>query len=67
MARRVITLVLSTALVVAMVIVGAQMHVPYAGLGPGPTYNTLGTDAKGDPLIRSPGARPIRRPATSTW
>ena len=34
-----------------MVLFGAQMHVPYAGLGPGPTYNTLGTDAKGDPLI----------------
>jgi Lon-like protease len=55
MARRVVTLVLSAALVLAMVLVGAQMHVPYAGLGPGPTYNTLGTDTKGDPLIQVTG------------
>ena len=55
MARRVITLVLSTALVAAMVVIGAHMHVPYAGLGPGPTYNTLGTDAKGQPLISVTG------------
>jgi PDZ domain-containing protein len=55
MARRVVTLVLSTALVLAMVVVGAQMHVPYAGLGPGPTYNTLGNDSKGDPLIQVTG------------
>ncbi len=55
MARRVVTLVLSTALVLAMVIVGAQMHVPYAGLGPGPTYNTLGSDSKGEPLIAVTG------------
>ena len=55
MARRVVTLVLSTALVLAMVVAGAQMHVPYAGLGPGPTYNTLGTDSKGAPLIQVSG------------
>ena len=55
MARRVVTLVLSTALVLAMVVAGAQMHVPYAGLGPGPTYNTLGTDTKGEPLIAVTG------------
>ncbi|BEP11965.1 PDZ domain-containing protein [Acidothermaceae bacterium B102] len=55
MARRVVTLVLSTALVLAMVLVGAQLHVPYAGLGPGPTYNTLGTDSKGAPLIQVTG------------
>jgi Lon-like protease len=55
MTRRVITLVLSTVIVVAMVVVGAQMHVPYAGLGPGPTYNTLGTDSKGQPLITVTG------------
>ncbi|MDX6230141.1 MAG: Lon-like protease [Frankiales bacterium] len=55
MARRVVTLVLSAALVLAMVVAGAQMHVPYAGLGPGPTYNTLGKDAKGQPLISVSG------------
>ncbi|MDX6206596.1 MAG: Lon-like protease [Frankiales bacterium] len=55
MARRVVTLVLSTALVLAMVVIGAQMHVPYAGLGPGPTYNTLGKDSKGEPLISVTG------------
>jgi Lon-like protease len=55
MARRVVTLVLSAALVLAMVLVGADMHVPYAGLGPGPTYNTLGVDAKGQPLISVTG------------
>lgn len=55
MARRVVTLALSAALVIAMVLFGAQMHVPYAGLGPGPTYNTLGKDAKGAPLISVTG------------
>ena len=55
MARRVVTLILSTALVLAMVVAGAQMHVPYAGLGPGPTYNTLGNDSKGQPLIQVTG------------
>jgi PDZ domain-containing protein len=55
MARRVVTLVLSTALVVAMVLAGGQMHVPYAGLGPGPTYNTLGNDGKGQPFIQVTG------------
>ena len=55
MARRVVTLVLSTALVLAMVVAGGQMHVPYAALGPGPTYNTLGNDSKGDPLIQVTG------------
>src|SRR3954452_12557005 len=55
MTRRVITLVLSTALVAVMVLIGAQMHVPYAGLGPGPTYNTLGTDTKGNPFITVTG------------
>src|ERR1700712_5632587 len=55
MARRVVTLALSVVLVLAMVIFGAQMHVPYAGLGPGPTYNTLGKDDKGQPLISVSG------------
>jgi PDZ domain-containing protein len=55
MARRVVTLALSTVLVLVMVVVAAQMHVPYAGLAPGPTYNTLGTDSKGDPLIEVTG------------
>ena len=57
MARRVVTLALSTVLVLVMVLVAAQMHVPYAGLAPGPTYNTLGTDAKGAPLIQVSGRR----------
>ena len=55
MARRVVTLVLSAALVLAMVLFGAQMHVPYAGLAPGPTYNTLGNDGKTGPLISVTG------------
>jgi Lon-like protease len=55
MARRVVTLALSAVLVLVMVLFGAQMHVPYAGLGPGPTYNTLGKDSKGTPLISVTG------------
>src|SRR4051812_12551463 len=55
MAPRVVTLAPSTAPVLAKVLVGAQMHVPYAGLGPGPTYNTLGNDSKGNPLIQVTG------------
>ena len=55
MPRRVMTLVLSTVLVLVMLLVGGQMNVPYVGLGPGPTYNTLGNDSKGAPLIQVTG------------
>ncbi|MEO9329925.1 YlbL family protein [Gordonia aurantiaca] len=41
--RRIVTAVVSAAVMVALLVVGTQVQVPYAALGPGPTLNTLGT------------------------
>ncbi|MEU6645856.1 PDZ domain-containing protein [Saccharomonospora sp. NPDC046836] len=42
LSRRGWTLVCSGVLVVAFILVGALVRVPYVALGPGPTYDTLG-------------------------
>jgi PDZ domain-containing protein len=57
MSRRGATLGVSIALAVGLGVGGAQLPVPYVGLGPGPVYNTLGTTADGKPLIQVPADR----------
>ncbi|QMT00547.1 YlbL family protein [Gordonia jinghuaiqii] len=41
--RRIATAAVSTVVLLALLVVGTQVQVPYAALGPGPTLNTLGT------------------------
>jgi PDZ domain-containing protein len=47
----------TAALVVVFVVIGALLPVPYVMLTPGPTTNTLGDTAKGQPLIQITGHR----------
>ena len=42
--RRTKTLLTAAGLVVVLAVLAASVPVPYVALGPGPTYNTLGTD-----------------------
>lgn len=51
MSRRALTLLLSLGLAVALVLVVAVAQVPYVALAPGPTFNTLGLDTTGTPVI----------------
>jgi PDZ domain-containing protein len=55
MSRRAATLVVANALVLVLALVGSLMPVPYVALMPGPTADTLGTNDKGQPLIRIDG------------
>ncbi|GGQ39364.1 PDZ domain-containing protein [Actinomadura coerulea] len=55
MSRRAATLSLASVLVLVLALVGSIMRVPYVALMPGPTSNTLGTNDKGQPLIRIEG------------
>ncbi|WP_131741183.1 YlbL family protein [Actinomadura roseirufa] len=55
MSRRAATLTVASVLVFALALVGSLMPVPYVALMPGPTSNTLGTNDKGQPLIRIEG------------
>jgi len=48
--RRTLTLLLSTLLAAALVVLAMVAPVPYVALGPGPTFNTLG-DEGGTPVI----------------
>ena len=55
MSRRAATLAAASALVMVLALVGSLMPVPYVALMPGPTSNTLGTNEKGEPLIKIEG------------
>ena len=55
MSRRTLTLLLSGVLAIAMVLVAAVVRVPYVALAPGPTFNTLGNDDSGKPVISVSG------------
>ncbi|MDJ0395234.1 PDZ domain-containing protein [Rhodococcus sp. G-MC3] len=55
MNRRIATLVAALVPVVVLGVVGSVITVPFAALGPGPTYNTLG-DAGGVPVVQIDGA-----------
>ncbi|MBO2450203.1 PDZ domain-containing protein [Actinomadura barringtoniae] len=56
MSRRAATLTIASVLVLVLFLVGSLMPVPYVALMPGPTSNTLGTNDKGEPLIKISGA-----------
>lgn len=43
MSRRVVTMVVAAVLLALFAVVGLRVEVPYAALGPGPTFNTLGS------------------------
>ena len=55
MSRRTLTLLLSSAIALVLVLVVAVVRVPYVALAPGPTFNTLGVDDKGTPVISVTG------------
>ena len=55
MSRRTLTLLLSSVLALAFVLVVAVARVPYVALAPGPTFNTLGADQSGKPVISVSG------------
>src|SRR4051812_10990889 len=55
MSRRVLTMITGAALLIALVVGGSQLPVPYAELGPGPTLNTLGVDQSGKEIIQVTG------------
>jgi PDZ domain-containing protein len=52
MSRRVLTLITGGVLLLALLVGGSQLPVPYAELGPGPTLDTLGVDQSGQPIIQ---------------
>ena len=55
MSRRTLTLLLSAAVALVLVLIAAVVRVPYVALAPGPTFNTLGADDTGTPVIRVSG------------
>ena len=57
MSRRGLTLLVAGIAVVIAAVVAAVLPVPYVVLSPGPTLNTLGTAANGQPLIDIKGHR----------
>jgi PDZ domain-containing protein len=57
MSRRVLTLITGAVLLLALLVGGSQLPVPYAELGPGPTLNTLGVDQSGNEIIQISGGR----------
>jgi Lon-like protease len=58
MNRRVLTLITGALLLVALLVGGSQLPVPYAELGPGPTLDTLGVDQSGQQIIQITGTDP---------
>ncbi|RKS71784.1 PDZ domain-containing protein [Actinomadura pelletieri DSM 43383] len=55
MSRRAATLTAASLIVLVLAVIGSVMRVPYVALTPGPTSNTLGTNDKGQPLIKIEG------------
>jgi Lon-like protease len=51
MSRRSLTLIIASIGVIAALAIAVLIPVPYVILGPGPTLNTLGKDASGQPII----------------
>lgn len=49
--RRIVTLSVGVALLVAFIVAGTTLRVPYIALGPGPTVNTLG-DVDGKRVVK---------------
>ena len=57
MSRRSLTLVIAALATLVAIAVAVLVPVPYVILGPGPTLNTLGKDASGQPLITIVGPK----------
>ncbi|POM24781.1 Lon protease [Actinomadura rubteroloni] len=55
MSRHAVTLTVASVLVLLLAAVASVLKVPYVELMPGPTSNTLGTNDKGEPVIRIDG------------
>jgi PDZ domain-containing protein len=51
MSRRVVTIVTGAMLLLALGVASVRLPVPYVALGPGPTFDTLGTDESGKKII----------------
>jgi len=51
MSRRVVTFLTGGLLLFALLLASVRLPVPYVALGPGPTYDTLGTDEAGKKII----------------
>jgi PDZ domain-containing protein len=60
MSRRVLTLITGAVLLLALLVGGSQLPVPYAELGPGPTLDTLGVDQSGHEIIQLTDRAPDR-------
>lgn len=58
LSRRVRTLIVAGIVFVVLFALALTMPVPYVILAPGPTYNTLGTDSAGHPIIGIVGKKP---------
>ncbi len=61
LSRRVRTLIVAAVAFLVLFILAVTMPVPYVVLSPGPTYNTLGTDERGQSIIGIDGRKPIDR------
>lgn len=57
MSRRALTLLLASLLALGLTLTAAVARVPYVALGPGPTYDTLGTVDTGEPVLEIEGRR----------
>ncbi|WP_018658125.1 YlbL family protein [Actinomadura flavalba] len=55
MSRRALTLTVASTLVLLLAVVGSVLPVPYVALMPGPTTDTLGANAKGEPYVKIEG------------
>ena len=60
MSRRVLTLITGGLLLLALLVGGTQLPVPYAELGPGPTLDTLGVDQSGQQIIQLTKREPAK-------
>jgi PDZ domain-containing protein len=60
LSRRVRTLIVAGVLFVVLFVLALTMPVPYVILSPGPTFNTLGTDDRGNQIIVIEGKTPAR-------
>ncbi len=59
MTRRRLTIVVGLLMIVVIVAVGATLPVQYAAMGPGPTYNTLGS-VDGTQVVVIDGRKPLK-------
>jgi PDZ domain-containing protein len=59
LSRRTWTLVVSLSLVVVLGVVGALVRVPFVAIGPGPTFDTLGS-ARGTTVVSIDGTKTYR-------